>query len=166
MSEQSARFALPLLVAGQAEKEVCHNEALSRIDAALHASVVDGPLSDPPSAPSVGQTWVVGSGGSGDWAGQEGNLAAWTSGGWRFVPPILGMMAWHAVRGCWVYWTGSAWSDGQLPAASLIIGGVQVVGNRTESISNPSGGTAIDVEARAAVDAIIATLRSHGLIES
>ena len=137
MPEQSARFALPLLVPGQAEKEVYHNEALARIDAALHASVVGGPLVDPPSAPSIGQSWVVGSDASADWAGQDGNLAAWTSGGWRFVAPVPEMMAWHAPRGCWIYWTGTGWSDGEFPTTSLVIGGVQVVGNQGETLSIP-----------------------------
>lgn len=86
MPEESARFALPLLVPGQAEKEVYHNEALARIDAALHASVVDGPTTAPPAAPSVGQCWIVGSGAGGDWTGRDASLAAWTGGGWRFVP--------------------------------------------------------------------------------
>ena len=166
MPEQSARFALPLLVPGQAEKEVYHNEALARIDAALHASVVDGPMADPPPVPTIGQSWIVGSAATGAWAGQDRNLAAWTGGGWRFVAPVPGMMVWQAARGCWVYWTGGGWSDGRLPATSLVIGGVQVVGNRAESISNPTGGTVIDGEVRSAVEAIIATLRSHGLIES
>ena len=34
------RFALPLLAAAQAQKEVTHNEALARVDALLHAVVV------------------------------------------------------------------------------------------------------------------------------
>lgn len=166
MPEESARFALPLLVPGQAEKEVYHNEALARIDAALHASVVDGPTTAPPAVPAIGQSWIVGSGAGGDWTGRDASLAAWTGGGWRFVPPVPGMLAWHAARGCWFHWTGSAWSEGALPATALIIGGVQVVGNRRENVANPVGGTIIDAEARGAIDAIIATLRSHGLIES
>jgi hypothetical protein len=46
-----------------------------------------------------------------------------------------------------------------------VIDGQQVVGPRLPDVPSPSGGTIIDAEARAAVDALIATLKSHGLIE-
>ncbi len=72
----------------------------------------------------------------------------------------------HSARRYWFHWTGADWSDGRLPATALIIDGVQVVGSQAENVPNPTGGATIDVEAREAVDAIIATLRSHGLIES
>jgi len=61
--------------------------------------------------------------------------------------------------------TGTAWSDGNWPVATLTIGDQQVVGARLETVPSPSGGTTIDAEARAAVDAVIVALRTHGLIE-
>jgi hypothetical protein len=76
------------------------------------------------------------------------------------------MLVWNLDLGCWLHWSGSAWSDGSLPAAALVIGGQQVVGPRLPDVPSPSGGTTIDAEARTAVDAVIATLKSHGLIES
>ena len=166
MTETSARFALPFILPGQAQKEAYHNEALTLLDAALHASVEDDPAADPPSDPEIGQSWIVGEDATGDWAGKDGSLAAWTSGGWRFVPPIPGMMVWNKAINCWAHWTGTAWSDGSLPAAAIVIGGEQVVGPRLPDVPSPSGGTTIDAEARAALDAVIATLRSHGLIDS
>jgi hypothetical protein len=166
MTETSARFALPLILPGQAQKEAFHNEALTRLDAALHACVGEGPLADPPADPEAGQSWLVGAAATGAWAGREGALANWTAGGWRFVSPVPGMLVWNIELGCWLHWSGSAWSDGSLPAAALVIGGEQVVGPRLPDVPSPSGGTTIDAEARAAVDAIVATLKSHGLIES
>jgi hypothetical protein len=47
----------------------------------------------------------------------------------------------------------------------VTVGGQQVVGERLETVPSPSGGTIIDAEARAAVDAVIVALRTHGLIE-
>ena len=48
--------------------------------------------------------------------------------------------------------------------SALNIGGQQVVGARGAAIAAPAGGTAVDVEGRAAISAILAALRSHGLI--
>ncbi len=62
-------------------------------------------------------------------------------------------------------WAGNGWSEGTLPASALLIGGQQVVGPRLPQVPSPSGGTTIDAEARAAIAALIATLKSHGLTD-
>ncbi|HYN47093.1 MAG TPA: DUF2793 domain-containing protein [Allosphingosinicella sp.] len=165
MTDTSARFALPFILPGQAQKEAYHNEALSLLDAALHASVEEGPLATPPTDPDQGSSWIVATGATGAWAGKADALACWTGGGWRYVPPVPGMLAWNIDLGCWLHWSGSAWSDGILPATALSIGGQQVVGPRLSDVPSPSGGTIIDAEARDAIDAVIATLKSHGLID-
>ena len=165
MSETSARFALPLLLPGQAQKELYHNEALARLDTALHAAVEQGPLATPPADPEPGQSWIVGDSATGAWAGEDGSIAGWTDGGWRFVAPVPGLLAWNIADGHWLHWTGAAWSGGELPATALRIGGVQVVGERLADVPSPSAGTTIDAEARAAIDALIATLKTHGLID-
>ena len=165
MTEATARFALPLLVAGQAQKEIFHNEALAAIDGALHPCVEGAPLAEPPPSPFVGQVWIVSAEAGGDWAGQSDSLAVWTSGGWRFVAPVPGLLAWNKISGVWMRWTGAVWSEGTLPATALVIGGQQVVGPRLQEVPSPSGGTIIDAEARAAIDGLIATLKSHGLTD-
>jgi hypothetical protein len=50
-------------------------------------------------------------------------------------------------------------------ASSLLIDGQQVVGARAAAIAAPSGGSTVDAEARVAVEAILAAMRQHGLIE-
>lgn len=164
MTDVSARFLLPFILPGQAQKEVYHNEALAAVDTALHPSV-EAVLATPPADPGAGQSWIVGAGATGAWAGHEDSLACWTAGGWRFVAPVAGMLAWNIDLGCWRHWSGSAWSSGELPATALVIAGQQVVGERLSSVPSPSGGTTIDAEARTAIDALIVTLRSHGLID-
>ena len=164
MTDMSARFALPFILPGQAQKEVFHNEALAAIDAALHPSVEE--IADaPPGAPGAGESWIVDDGASGAWSGKAQMLATWTSGGWRFVAPVPGMTAWDRSAGLWRYWTGAAWSDGAWPAAAIRIGGQQVLGPRLAEVPNPTGGATVDAEARAAIDALIATLKSHGLTD-
>jgi hypothetical protein len=49
-------------------------------------------------------------------------------------------------------------------AAGLVVDGVPVVGSQKTAVADPAGGGVIDVQARAAVMAILARLRAHGLI--
>ena len=164
MTDLSARFALPLLVPGQAQKELYHNEALTLIDAVLHAAV-EGRRVSPPAAPVPGQAWIADAGASGDWAGHAGQLALWAAGGWRFVVPTESMTVWDKAAGVTRRWISGSWNEGTIAAARLTVGGQQVVGSRQAAPPTPSGGTTIDAEARAALAAVTVALRTHGLIE-
>ena len=165
MADASTRFGLPFILPGQAQKELFHNEALALIDGALHPAVEGAPIDQPPADPIEGRIWLVGSAPGGEWSGRSGALAIWTSGGWRFVTPQIGMCAWDKVSGWTRRWTGSGWNDGEVDGSAFRVNGLQVVGPRREAIASPSGGTIIDQEARDAVGALIVALRSHGLIE-
>lgn len=160
----TARWRLPLLDAGQAQKEMTVNEALARLDLLAQAGVVAAGLDAPPSAPDEGQAWIVGAAPTGAWAGEADTIAGWTAGGWRFVAPREGMSAWSAADGCCVTYAGEQWRTGRLAGAAVEIGGVQVVGARVAAIASPAGGTTVDAEARAALTAALAALRAHGLI--
>ena len=103
MTDTSARFAWPFILPGQAQKEAYHNEALSLIDAALHAAVQEDPVATPPAGPEEGRCWIVADGATGAWTDRTDSLACWTGGGWRFVAPLPGMLASGAsiwVAGC------------------------------------------------------------------
>jgi hypothetical protein len=165
MSDQSPRFALPFLLPGQAQKELFHNEALVLLDALVDAAVEEGPRAAPPASPAPGQCWIVAAGASGAWAAHDEALALWTDGGWRFVVPPAGASVWDKAAGVPRQWNGSSWSGGRLACAGLSIGGKPVVGERASAIISPSGGTIIDAEARTALAAVIATLKSHGLTD-
>lgn len=160
----TTRFALPLLTPGQAQKELHHNEALAAIDALLHPSI-EGAAADPPADPAPGEMWIVAAGATGAWEGEVDSLAAWTAGGWRFLFPLAGTIAWDKGEGRWTHWSGAAWAHGGWPVGTLLIDGQQIVGPRQPDIPSPSGGTIIDTEGRAAIDLLIVTLKSHGLID-
>lgn len=164
MSDTTPRLALPLLAAGQAQKEMVHNEALATLDALVQPCVQTCGADDPPTTPALGQSWIVGSSPTGGWAGQAATVATWSEGGWRFVAPREGMVAWTADLTLPARYSGGAWTIGQLHAATLVIGGRQVVGARQPTIAAPSGGGTVDSEARAAVAALIVALETHGLI--
>lgn len=163
MSETTSRHALPLLQPGQAQKEIWHNEALAMADALLHP-VAESERADPPTEPAPGQCWLVAAGAGGDWAGQAGALACWTTGGWRFLAPREGMTVWRRDAGCAARHDGSGWETGAIDAQVLRIGGAAVVGPRAAAIADAAGGATVDTEARAAVNALLAALRAHGLL--
>lgn len=165
MNDVTPRLALPFILPGQAQKEFHHNEALTRIDVASHPAVQEQPLVAPPQSPSPGQSWIVAEDGVGEWSGKDGMLASWTEGGWRFLQPLEGMMVWNRGAGYWLHWRAGGWSAGELPASSIFIGGKKVVGERQAEVPSPSGGTTIDEEARTAIVAVTAALKSHGLID-
>jgi len=164
MAGTTDRYAIEMLSSGQAQKEVSHNEALLRIDALLHAAVESRSLAQPPAAPAAGQCWIVADGASGAWAGQSGKFAHWTAGGWRFVEAREGCLVWVRGEGVFARRTPWGWNVGDWPANAILVGGVKVLGGRQGAIATPAGGATVDAEARAAIGAVLAALRAHGLI--
>ncbi|MEL6875765.1 MAG: DUF2793 domain-containing protein, partial [Pseudomonadota bacterium] len=74
---RSARFQLPLLSAGQAHKELFHNEAITLVDF-LISPVVQGSADNPDLlSPENGQCWLVASGATSDWEDHQHSIAAW-----------------------------------------------------------------------------------------
>ena len=160
------RLALPFLSPGQAQKEFNHNEALQTLDIAVAAAVEDGPISTPPAESAVGSCYIVGASPTGDWAGMPQAVAAYTSGGWRFVTPFEGLSVYVKANGVWANFRSGAWEMGLVRGSSLMLDGQQVVGSRAEAIASPSGGTTVDAEGRTAIGQILGALRQHGLIDS
>lgn len=144
---KTPRFGLPYLAVAQAQKEVTHNEALTLVDALIHAAVEAGPQNDPPATPAPGQCWLVGGTPTGTWVGQAAAIALWTVGGWRFAAPRAGMWATRLADGARLRFDAGIWVA---PAA----------------ISAPSGGSTIDAEARSVISALILHLRTQGLLIS
>lgn len=160
------RLKLPLLAAAQAQKEVTHNEALALADIAVQAVVQAVAPASVPASPVIGQCWIVGLAPTGAWLGHPGAIAAWTSGGWRFVAPFEGMQAWSIADGVTVRRGATLWTSGAITAANLSIGGQQVVGARAVRVTAPAGGATIDSQARTAITALIAGLETHGLFSA
>lgn len=142
------RLLLPTLTQAQAQKEMTHNEALLRLDAAVQATVVAVAPPAVPSAPTAGQCWIVGAQAGGAWSGHDGSIAAWTGGGWRFVAPFEGMAAWSVADSGVARRIGAGWR----------------IAGRGAPIADPSGGTVVDSQARAALLDLLALVRRHGLV--
>lgn len=136
------RFDLPRLFAGQAQKELFVNEAHARLDALLHCAV-EGTLSSPPASPLDGQSWLVGTSPSGDWAGQAGSIASRQAGQWLFTDPRDGLRVLDRATGQEKRYLGG-WLAPAAPAS-------------------PTGGSTVDAEARAALSDLVARLREAGV---
>lgn len=164
MTESTPRWMLPFLAAGQAQKELTHNEALMLLDLLAHPCVEAVGIDEVPAAPSPGQCWIVGDAPLGAWGGQAGALAAWTDGGWRFLAPRAGLTVWSRADRYRCHWDGDRWQRGLVPAATIQVEGKKVVGAQQPAIATPDGGQVIDIEARLALSTVIGVLRAHGLV--
>lgn len=164
MENATARWRLPLLHAGQAQKEIDHNEALALLDMAVQPAVTAMGADLPPAEPAEGACWVVGDAPVGAWAGQARSLAGWTAGGWRFLAPHPGMTVWRIEDGLTARYQDAAWRIGELCASSLVIAGSPMLAAQQSPIAGASGGSTIDLEAREVLEAVLETLRNHHLI--
>lgn len=147
LTTESPRLGLPLLAVAQAQKEMTHNEALALIDALLFARCESLLNAAPTGALLAGQCWLIDNNPTGIWAEQAGSLALWTDGGWRYVDPVVGMQTWCIADQGIRRWDGSQWLA-------------------PPSFSGITGGTVIDSEARAALNALSAILAQWGLVSS
>ncbi|MFA7604186.1 MAG: DUF2793 domain-containing protein [Novosphingobium sp.] len=138
----SPRFGLPLLFAGQAQKEAFVNEAHALADALLHCAI-EGEAAAPPAMPADGTSWLVAASATGDWAGQDGKLACRQGGNWLFVAPRDGLRLLDR-------------STGQ---ERRFLG----IWRIAEEAVEPTGGPVVDAEARVAILQLIAALRVAGI---
>lgn len=152
MTEATTRMGLPLLVAGQGQKDITHNEALLALDALVHANVVSRVVAAPPAQPGLGDCWLIPDGASSVWAGAAGGMACWTVGGWRLLALPEGGLVWVEDEARRVRKAGSGWvADAPFgaPAAPVV---------------EPEGGIVVDAEARAALRLMLDRLRQLGLL--
>ncbi|MFN3516445.1 MAG: DUF2793 domain-containing protein [Novosphingobium sp.] len=140
---RTPRLGLPLLFAGQTQKEGYLNETAARLDALL-CLAIEGEAAGPPPAPLDGQSWLIGPAASGDWLGHDGQIAIRQGGNWLFAEPVDGLRLLDRA-------SGQEWR---------FSGGWRI----PDRPNPPTGGTTIDTEARAAIAAIIAVLETAGVI--
>lgn len=139
----SPRFKLPLLFAGQAQKEFFVNEAHALLDALLHPAV-EGEADDPPASPTPGETWLVGPAPTGAWADRAGSIASFQEGTWLFAEPRDGLRVHDRSAGQDIRYAGG-WQRAATP-------------------ESPTGGTTVDSEARAAIASLIQALVAGGIL--
>lgn len=126
------RLVLPLLAAGQAQKHVTHNDALTRLDALVHLVVDSRTQAAPPVTPTELSAYIVPDGGSGVFAGRTDQVALFEDGGWTFLTPRIGWQAWVADEGEHNLWTGTEWRrDSPLSSLGASLWGVNSTADAT-----------------------------------
>jgi len=144
-ASKTARFEIPLLYPGQAQKEFVVNEAFVLLDMLLQHSVISS-QSTPPSDPNEGDAYRILSGATGDWSDHDGAIASWIGQKWSFFEPVPGMRVFDQAAGQMILFK-SQWSSSAAP-------------------DEPTGGAIIDLEARATIAQLISILRENGLLAS
>lgn len=160
--ETTVRLGLPLLMAGQAQKEVTHNEALAAVDRLLALAVQSRSQATPPAAPMPGATFIVPSGAAA-WAAPAGTLMTWDGHGWIAIDAPAGTSAFIVDEGSTSLRTPAGWSTGW-PVGGLTIAGRAVLAAAPTAVPLPSGGAVIDIEARAGMAALVVALRAQGIV--
>lgn len=141
------RHGLPLLFAGQTQKEFFINEALLRLDSLCATQVVEQRNDPPLSGMQTGQIWLIGAQPGGAWSSFPMHLAAWSENGWRMMEPFSGQRVFDESLACSRLFIDGGWSQ---PVAAPTI----------------NGGSVIDTEARAALALIVEALVNLTLLAS
>jgi len=166
MSDQTPRLAMPYIIASQSQKEVTHNTALNDLDMFTQTVIETDLLASPPVSPVEGQIWIVASGGLSEWAGQDSKLAQYIGGAWKFFDAFEGLVVWVNDQSISARFVAGMWQKGILRASEIMVNGQKVLGPQETAISDATGGVTVDTEGRAAINALLAACRSHGIIAS
>lgn len=147
MSERSAILSLPFIQPAQAQKHVTHNAALCTLDVLVQMSVLSSGQTTPPADPTLGDSYIVPSSASGEWAGQDTTIATAVEGGWNFLTPKLGWQGYVQDLGqLYVFgptgWTSALGSLNNLPL--LGIGTLADISNPFSAKMNRALWTAVD----------------------
>ena len=136
------RLSLPLLFAGQAQKEFFLNQAFSVIDAQASGTCLAS-LSTPPADPVEGACYRITAPASEEWTGHEDQLALRIAQSWHYIEPADGMRVFDRTAGVLLVF-GTQWRSAEAPAL-------------------PQAGSTIDTEARETIASLIEELRKIGI---
>lgn len=85
------------------------NQKLQGLD--WQESVIDKDLATPPGSPTTGDRYIVASGGTGAWVGQDDAIAEWDGTAWVFATPNEGFMTRVMDEDIFYLYDGAAWGQ-------------------------------------------------------
>jgi hypothetical protein len=116
-------LGLPVIDADVTQKYVLVNEALAILDFLAMPGTQSAALTTPPLAPEEGQAWIVAAGATDEWDLEDGNIALWTDGQWKFIEPKDGWSVYDVASGSLlVYTTATGWSPSFAAGMSGLFG--------------------------------------------
>lgn len=141
-------LSLSELVASQSQPHLTVNQALRRLDALVQLSVIDE-IDTPPGSPLEGDRYIVGTSPTGAWAGHGAEIAALIGGGWTFLAPDYGWLAYNNADGLHYRYEGgspiAAWvefsSGSGLDATLIDAKGDLIVGLAADTAARLAVGT-------------------------
>lgn len=77
-----------------------------------HLSIKDRDLSAPPGSPVAGDTYIVATGGTGDWTSKDGQVAVWNGSAWVFGVPRVGWLCYVEDEDKLIVRRSAGWSAG------------------------------------------------------
>ena len=109
--DASARLGLPYLAAGQLQKHVTLNEALTRLDALVQCAAISRSTSAQPASPVDGDLYILPGAATGAiWSGRSlGDLMRFEGGGWSAVVAPQGTVVWIKDEAVFLVRDGSGW---------------------------------------------------------
>lgn len=82
----------------------------------FHLSAKTRATTAPPSTPAAGDTYIVPTGATGDWAGKEGQVAVWVpgtpAGAWAYGVPRVGWVCYVEDEEVLTAYKAAGWSTG------------------------------------------------------
>ncbi len=144
----TTHLQMPLLEAAQAQKHVTVNEALQALDAVVQLAVKDKDLTTPPGSPNDGDRYIVGPSATGDWASEDGNIAAYQDGVWVFYDPREGWLTWIDDENELYAYDGSSWSVVTSSSSGSVLKPLPTISNNSADAHHDidiSAGDALDV---------------------
>lgn len=137
--DPSDLLGITYLEESQDNGHVTFNELVNVIDSVLGAKVIDRDLTAPPGGESNGDLYIVGGPATGDWTGQDGNLALYYD-GYIFITPKEGMVVYIDDEDVYEMYDGSAWGGIPLKAKNYTDGTRPIYGKTGRIIYNSTDG--------------------------
>ena len=110
MANKTSLQLLPYLAPSQAQKHVTYNAAIQLLDVLVQTSAESRFLTAPPLTPAAGDSYIVGPGATGDWAGETNSVAVFNGSFWDFYEPKTGWRVWVQSEGAEAVFDGTDWT--------------------------------------------------------